>query len=71
MLLTKESISLLKTEHSKESFEFENNMKAAGKNLVTHKYEAGHGFANPSNPSFKADAAADSYSKAIAFLKAH
>lgn len=51
--------------------EFENNMKAAGKNLVTHKYEAGHGFANPSNPSFKADAAADSYSKAIAFLKAH
>lgn len=51
--------------------EFESNMKAAGKNLVTHKYEAGHGFANPSNPSFKADAAADSYSKAIAFLKAH
>ena len=51
--------------------EFENNMTAAGKNLVTHKYEAGHGFANPSNPSFKADAAADSYTKAIAFLKAH
>lgn len=51
--------------------EFENNMKAAGKNLVTHKYEAGHGFANPSNPSFKADAAADAYTKAIAFLKAH
>lgn len=51
--------------------EFENNMKAVGKNLVTHKYEAGHGFANPSNPSFNADAAADSYSKAIAFLKSH
>jgi len=51
--------------------EFENNMKTAGKNLVTHKYEAGHGFANPSNPSFNADAAADSYSKAIAFLKSH
>ena len=51
--------------------EFENNMKAAGKNLVTHKYEAGHGFANPSNPSFKADAAADAYAKAIAFLKSH
>jgi carboxymethylenebutenolidase len=51
--------------------EFENNMKIAGKNLVTHKYEAGHGFANPSNPSFKADAAADAYSKAIAFLKSH
>ena len=51
--------------------EFENNMKAAGKNLVTHKYEAGHGFANPSNPSFNAAAAADSYSKAIAFLRSH
>jgi carboxymethylenebutenolidase len=51
--------------------EFENNMKTAGKNLVTHKYEAGHGFANPSNPSFNADAASDSYSKAIAFLKSH
>ena len=51
--------------------EFENNMKTAGKNLVTHKYEAGHGFANPSNPSFRADAAADAYAKAIAFLKSH
>jgi carboxymethylenebutenolidase len=51
--------------------EFENNMKTAGKNLVTHKYEAGHGFANPSNPSFNAAAAEDSYSKAISFLKSH
>jgi carboxymethylenebutenolidase len=51
--------------------EFENNMKTAGKNLATHKYEAGHGFANPSNPSFNADAASDSYTKAIAFLKSH
>jgi carboxymethylenebutenolidase len=51
--------------------EFENNMKAVGKNLITYKYEAGHGFANPSNPSFNAAAATDSYSKAIAFLKSH
>lgn len=51
--------------------EFENNMKLAGKKLETHKYEAGHGFANPSNPSFKADAAADAYAKAIRFLKSH
>ncbi|MFM1793658.1 MAG: hypothetical protein RL642_43 [Bacteroidota bacterium] len=51
--------------------EFENNMKLAGKKLETHKYEAGHGFANPSNPSFNVNAAADSYSKAIAFLKSH
>jgi carboxymethylenebutenolidase len=50
---------------------FEDNMKLAGKNLTTHKYEAGHGFANPSNPSYNAAAKADSYSKAIAFLKAH
>jgi carboxymethylenebutenolidase len=50
---------------------FEANMKLAGKNLTTYKYEAGHGFANPSNPSYNAAAKTDSYSKAIAFLKAH
>jgi carboxymethylenebutenolidase len=50
---------------------FEANMKLAGKNLTTYKYEAGHGFANPSNPSYNAAAKADSYAKAIAFLKAH
>lgn len=51
--------------------DFESNMKLAGKNLTAYKYEAGHGFANPSNPSFNAAAKADSYAKAIAFLKAH
>lgn len=50
---------------------FEENMRSAGRNLVTHKYEAGHGFANPSNPKFNKEATADSYSKAIAFLKSH
>jgi carboxymethylenebutenolidase len=50
---------------------FEDNMKLAGKNLTTYKYEAGHGFANPSNPSYNAAAKADSYAKAIAFLKSH
>ena len=50
---------------------FEANMKLAGKNLTAYKYEAGHGFANPSNPSYNAAAKTDSYSKAIAFLKAH
>jgi carboxymethylenebutenolidase len=50
---------------------FEANMKLAGKNLTAYKYEAGHGFANPSNPSYNAAAKADSYAKAIAFLKAH
>ena len=51
--------------------EFEKNMKEAGKNLNVNRYDAGHGFANPSNPSFNAAAKADSYAKAIAFLKAH
>ena len=50
---------------------FEANMKLAGKNLTAYKYEAGHGFANPSNPSFNAAAKEDAYTKAIAFLKSH
>jgi carboxymethylenebutenolidase len=51
--------------------EFEKNMKDAGKNLSVNRYEAGHGFANPSNPSFNPTATTDAYAKAIAFLKAH
>ena len=51
--------------------EFEKNMKEAGKNLAVNRYDAGHGFANPSNPSFNAAAKADAYTKAIAFLKSH
>ena len=51
--------------------EFEANMKLAGKNLTVNRYEAGHGFANPSNPSYNAAAKADAYTKAITFLKAH
>jgi carboxymethylenebutenolidase len=51
--------------------EFEKNMETAGKKLTTFKYEAGHGFANPSNPSFNKTATEDSFAKAIAFLKAH
>lgn len=51
--------------------EFEKNMQAAGKSLKTYKYEAGHGFANPSNPSFNAPASQDAFDKAITFLKSH
>ncbi|MEN9696910.1 MAG: hypothetical protein RLZ56_331 [Bacteroidota bacterium] len=51
--------------------EFEQNMKTAGKNLFVNRYEANHGFANPSNPSFNPTATADAFAKAIAFLKAH
>jgi carboxymethylenebutenolidase len=30
---------------------FENNMQSAGKELTVKAYDAGHGFANPSNPA--------------------
>jgi carboxymethylenebutenolidase len=50
---------------------FEQNMKDAGKNLSVNRYDAGHGFANPSNPSFNAAAKEDAYAKSIAFLRAH
>jgi carboxymethylenebutenolidase len=36
-----------------------------------NRYQAGHGFANSSNPSYNAAAKEDAYAKAIAFLKAH
>jgi carboxymethylenebutenolidase len=48
---------------------FIENMKLAGKNLVVNRYEAGHGFANPSNPSFVKDATEDAYAKTLAFFK--
>ncbi len=48
---------------------FEQNMKAAGKNISVYKYEAGHGFANPSNPVYNKEATEDSHAKTIAFLK--
>ena len=50
---------------------FEADMQAAGKKLMANKYEANHGFANPSNPSFNKAATADAHMKAIAFLKEH
>jgi len=50
---------------------FEENMKSAGKNISVNRYDAGHGFANPSNPSYNKEATADAHSKTIAFLKTH
>ena len=50
---------------------FEADMQTAGKKLTAYKYEANHGFANPSNPSFNKEATADAHTKAIAFLKEH
>jgi len=49
---------------------FEKTMQTIGKKVTIHRYEAGHGFANPSNPSFDTAATADSHQKTIAFLKA-
>lgn len=48
---------------------FEANMKLAGKEITIHRYDAGHGFANPSNPSYNKTFTEDAYAKAIAFLR--
>src|SRR5476649_496437 len=48
---------------------FEADMKAAGKKLYVHQYDADHGFANPSNPIYKSEATKDAYGYTIAFLK--
>ncbi len=48
---------------------FEEDMKTAGKQIAIYRYEAGHGFANPSNPSYDKAATEDAHVKAIAFLK--
>lgn len=48
---------------------FADDMKAAGKKLYLHQYDADHGFANPSNPIYNSDATRDAYANTIAFLK--
>jgi carboxymethylenebutenolidase len=48
---------------------FEEDMRSLGKKLTAYKYDAGHGFANPSNPSFNKEATEDAHVKAVAFLK--
>lgn len=48
---------------------FETDMQTVGKKITAYKYEAGHGFSNPSNPSFNKEATADAHLKAVAFLK--
>lgn len=48
---------------------FEKNMKEAGKSLTVHRYDAGHGFANPSNPNFDEAATRDARKKAVEFLQ--
>jgi carboxymethylenebutenolidase len=49
---------------------FQENMKAAGKNLTVKNYDAEHGFANPSNPIYDKTATEDAYKNTIEFFKA-
>ena len=49
--------------------QFEDNMQKAGEKLTVKSYDAGHGFANPSNPVYNKEATADSYKLALAYLK--
>jgi carboxymethylenebutenolidase len=50
--------------------EFEENMKKAGKKVTVKSFDAEHGFANPSNPSFHKEATAEAYTLSINYLKA-
>jgi carboxymethylenebutenolidase len=49
---------------------FEANMKAAGKKVTVRKYEADHGFANPSNAIYDKAATEDAYKNTVEFFKA-
>jgi len=49
---------------------FADNMKAAGKKLELHQYDADHAFANPSSPAYNNPASKDAYAHTLAFLKA-
>ncbi len=50
--------------------DFQKNMEAAGKKLTLHRYDAGHGFANPSNPVYDKVAGDDAHKRAIEYLQA-
>ncbi|GAB3689758.1 hypothetical protein GCM10027592_06500 [Spirosoma flavus] len=49
--------------------QFEENMQKAGKKVTVKMYDADHGFANPSNPIYDKEAAADAYKLSLAYLK--
>jgi carboxymethylenebutenolidase len=48
---------------------FADDMKAAGKKLYLHQYDADHAFANPSNPAYNSPATKDAYTNTLSFLK--
>lgn len=47
---------------------FEAGMKAAGKKLTVKNYDAGHAFANPSNPKYNQEYGNDAMKHVVAFL---
>lgn len=47
---------------------FEKNMAAAGKDLTVHNFDAGHGFANPSNPNHVKKATEEAWALSLAFF---
>lgn len=49
--------------------QFEENMQKAGEKVTVKMYDAGHGFANPSNPVYNKEATTDAYKLAINYLK--
>ena len=49
--------------------EFQKNMGAAGKTLSLYRYDAGHGFANPSNPIYDKVAGEDAHKHAVEYLR--
>jgi carboxymethylenebutenolidase len=49
--------------------EFAGNMAAAGKKLILKRYEADHGFANPSNPAFDKQSREEAWKNTMAFLE--
>lgn len=50
--------------------QFEKDMAAAGKKVTVKEYPADHAFANPSNPKYNQELAADAHQKALTYLKA-
>jgi carboxymethylenebutenolidase len=49
--------------------EFEGNMHKAGETVTIKTYDADHAFANPSNPIYDKEAAADAYKLSLNYLK--
>lgn len=51
--------------------EFETALRVTPVKYKIHRYDADHAFANPSNPHYQSEMAADAWSKTVAFFKAN